>query len=247
LEIVDLSLTGILESLATKAWSKPCHDSAGIFLLSPLGLATDSSPDGLWQALRRIYEHARSWAPGLDVPWFVPPVRIIELKVNARHFAIDEESYASIAVSSEFLGSSDATCLILAHEACHHILLQSGISYQYRSDVIFSERLTDLTMFVCGFGEVVRRGHSIVSRSRGHYVSTHLGYLRSDEYEAAYRYVLAKRVADHLPGAPERTSVFTKVRKQLSRLGTPFMGTTPGSRLLEKVIKETERKKRRRD
>jgi len=26
---VDLSLSGILESLATKAWSKPCHDTGG--------------------------------------------------------------------------------------------------------------------------------------------------------------------------------------------------------------------------
>ena len=131
LHIVDVSLVGILEYLTNKAWSKPCGDPQGSFVLLPSRLASDTSPQGLSRLLRGIYEHARAWAPGLDIPWFVPPVRVAALESEAGHFLVDEESYASIAVSTEFLGSIDATCLILAHEACHHILLQSGISYQF--------------------------------------------------------------------------------------------------------------------
>ena len=244
---VDPFLAGILESLATRAWSKPCHDPGGTFLLSPLGLSRDSSPQGLWQTLGRIYAHARNWAPGLDIPWFVPPVQIANLESKAGHFLVDEESYASIAVSTEFLGNIDATFLILGHEACHHILLQSGISYEFKNDVTLNERYTDLTMFVCGFGEIVRRGHSAVRRCHGQYVNTHLGYLGSDEYERAYRYVLAKRAAEHLPGLPKRASVLTYLRKQFGRLATPSGRSTPGSNLLEKVIKETERQRPQRD
>lgn len=237
---VDPTLSGSLETLATKAWGKQCHDPRGSFLLSPLVLAPDYSPQGLWQTLRQIYEHARTWAPGLDVPSFVPPVRIADLESHAGHFLVDEESYASIAVSTEFLGSIDATLLILAHEACHHILLQSGISYQYKNDLVLNERVTDLAMFVCGFGEIVRRGHSVVRRCSGQFVSTHLGYLSSDEYEMAYRLVLAKRVAEHLPGVPERPSLLTYFRHRFGRIARPSGRSAPRSNLLEDVIKETE-------
>jgi len=78
-------------------------------------------------------------------------------------------------------------------------------------------------------------------------VSTHLGYLANDEYERAYRYVLAKRAAEHLPGIPKRASVLTYLRKQFSRLAIPSGKSTSDSKLLEKVIEETERHGHHRD
>jgi hypothetical protein len=246
LHIADLSLTGILEHLTTRAYSKPCGDPEGSFLLAPSAIAFGASPEGLSRTLSRIYQHARDWAPGLDIPWFVPPVHIATLDLEAGHFRLDEDSYASIAVSTEYLGSIEATSLILAHEACHHILLQSGVSYQFKEDVILNERITDLTMFVCGFGEIVRCGYSVVHKRYGQYVNMHLGYLDSREYDAANRYVLAKRKVERLPGMPIRPSVWAYLCKQIGGLMNQSAWRNRNSSLLEKIIEEDERRNRHR-
>lgn len=246
MQIDDLSLSGILEHLTTRAYSKPCSYPQGRFLLAPSGIAFGTSPQGLWQTLNRMYQHALDWAPGLDIPRFVPPVRIAKLETEAGHFALDDDSYASIAVSIDFIDNSDATCLILAHEACHHILLQSGISFQFKNDVALNERVTDLTMFVCGFGEIVRRGRSFVRSGRGQYVKTHLGYLDSRECDTAYRYVLTKRKERQLPGAPPRFSILAYVSQQISRLTKKSVTIQGKKGLLEKIIEEDERRNRRR-
>jgi hypothetical protein len=246
LHIVDLSLSGILDHLTTRAYSKPCSAPEGNFLLAPSAIAFGTSPQGLSQTLNRIYQHARDWAPGLDIPWFVPPVRIANLESEAGHFLLDEESYASIAVSTEYLGSAEATCLILAHEACHHILLQSGVCFQFKNDLLHNERVTDLAMFVCGFGEIVRCGHSLVRSGHGQYVKTHLGYLESFEIDAAYRYVLTKRKERRLPVAPPRPSVLAYLREQIGRLTKQSSANKGNSSLLAKVIEESERRNRRR-
>jgi len=242
MHIADLSLSGILEHLTTRAYSKPCGDPEGSFLLAPSAIALGAGTEGLSRTLNRIYQHARDWAPGLDIPWFVPPVRIVTLDSEAGHFRLDEDSYASIAVSTEYLGSIDATSLILAHEACHHILLQSGVSFQFKDDVILNERITDLTMFVCGFGEIVRCGYSVVHKRYGQYVNTHLGYLDSREYDAAYRYVLAKRQAERLPGMPIRPSVWAFLCNQIGRLTKQAARYNRDTSLLEKIIEEDERR-----
>jgi hypothetical protein len=46
---------------------------------------------------------------------------------EAGNFEVDEESYASIGVEPEFVGKDAAVLAILAHEACHHILMQSAL------------------------------------------------------------------------------------------------------------------------
>lgn len=247
LEISDVSVTGILDSLTAMAWSTPCREPDGSFLLSPEGLARACTAEDLERALRRMYEHARNWAPGLDIPWFVPPVRIVALDSHAGHFLVDEESYASITVSRAFLNSIEAALLILAHEACHHILLQTGISYRYKNDVALNEKITDMTMFVCGFGELVRRGQSVVHHSHGQFVSTHLGYWCQADYERAHRYVLARRAAAHLPGLPHPSSFWISLRKKFNGLLTRSGPSKPPGTLLDKVIHETERQRRRSD
>lgn len=148
-------------------------------------------------------------------------------------------------MSSEFVENSDATCLILAHEACHHILLQSGIYFQFKNDVALNERVTDLTMFVCGFGDIVRQGRSFVRSNRGQYVSAHWGYLNGVECDMAYRYVLDRRQGRQLPGAPPTFSVFaylSRVSRLMTKSGTP----SGGKSLLDKIIEEDERRDRRR-
>jgi hypothetical protein len=172
-------------------------------------------------------------------------VRIVALVLEAGHFRLDKNGYASIAVSTEYLGSIEATTLILAHEACHHILLQSGVSFQFKEDVILNERITDLTMFVCGFGEIIRGGDSVVRKRNGLHVNMHLGYLDNRECDEAYRYVLAKREAERLPGMPIRPPACAYLRKQIGRLMNP-PSANRNSSLLEKIVEEDDRRNRHR-
>ena len=214
------NLDAILNRLCTTAWSKPCYDPTGQFLLTSERFRRDTSEEALREILRRLYEHARWWAPGLSIPYFVPPVRISDAIRHAGHFEIDEESYASVAVSREFVNNFDATLLILAHEACHHILFQSGLDI--RANTALNEKTTDLAMFACGFGDLVRRGHSIVRNSRSQYASIHLGYLTPGDYKSALAYVLARRRAEKLPGlsSGSRASI---VRRLTSKLRSPLL------------------------
>lgn len=65
MQIDDLSLSGILEHLTTRAYSKPCNNPEGSFLLAPSAIAFGSSPQALWQTSSRIYQHALDSASGL--------------------------------------------------------------------------------------------------------------------------------------------------------------------------------------
>ena len=232
----------LLEMLASRAWSKPCYDPSGDYLLRPSAFEMHITPESLRQALGKMYEHARYWAPGLEIPYFVPPVRIADLTAEAGHFVVDEESYASVAVAQEFTVSQDAVLTILAHEACHHILLQSGLDQS--KDTALNEITTDLTTFVCGFGDIVQRGRSIIRHSESCYSRVHLGYLKGYEYDFAYQFVLSRRLARGLPGVRPQTNSrgagwFWKVWQGL------FRGSYGGrDGLLEKVLKETERRQR---
>jgi hypothetical protein len=156
------------------------------------------------ETLAALYSHARRWAPGLDVPFFVPPVRIEALDARrAGEFRIDEESYASVAVSAQHVGDANAVLLILAHEACHDILRQSQLNHP--DNVELDEITTDLATFICGFGDLVLRGHSRIGHSRirptrGSGAHYHFGYLSSHNYQEAHAYVLSLREAQKLPG-----------------------------------------------
>jgi hypothetical protein len=74
----------------------------------------------------------------------------------------------------------------------------------------------------------------------------HLGYLDSHEYDAAYRYVLAKRKAERLPGMPIRPSVWAYLCKQIGGLMNQSVRRNRKSSLLEKLIEEDERRNRHR-
>jgi tetratricopeptide (TPR) repeat protein len=201
-------LRPVLDFLADKAWRGARADQAGQFLVQPSGLVPGKSPESLHESLAALYRHAKRWAPGLEVPSFVPPVRI-EVLDSAGKFRVDEENDASIAISTEHVGDDEAILLILSHEACHDILRQSQLNH--RDDVELDELTTDLAMFICGFGELVLRGHSRIghggggrlqkrTRSRKPRSRVHLGYLNAVEYQEAFDHVLSLRAANGLPG-----------------------------------------------
>ncbi|WP_437725636.1 hypothetical protein [Sorangium sp. So ce861] len=194
-------LRPILDMLASKAWTNAARDQDGEFLLPHSDLAPGTSVESLHETLQVLYRHARRWAPGLEVPFFVPPIRL-DVADAAGNFVVDEESYASVGVAAEFVGNPAAILVILSHEACHHILMQSGL--KRADDAALDEITTDLAMFVCGFGELVLRGHSQVHRYGSRRDRVHLGYLSSHDYQQAYDHVLAKRVALGLPAHSRR-------------------------------------------
>jgi hypothetical protein len=194
-------LRPILDDLAAKAWRGIRGDEAGQFLLQSSDLAPGASPESMHKSLAALYGHARRWAPGLEVPFLVPPVRVrIGPREVAGTFDVDEESYASINVSIDHVGDPEATLLILSHEACHHILRQSRLNHP--DNVDRDEITTDLTMFICGFGDLVLGGYSRLRVNHGEVGRgrVHLGYLSSLEYQEAYDYVLSLRASQGLPG-----------------------------------------------
>lgn len=186
-----------LEKLAKRAWTFDTSDESGDFLFTPPSLLTN---DGsvLNQGLSALYRHARRWAPGLDIPFRVPRVRVVSAMSSAGRFQVDEDGWTSIDLGSEFLLVPKAAWLIMAHEVCHHILAQSGEAL--RNDTRLNERITDVAMFVCGFGDLAKSGQTFVEATGSGYVRHHFGYLDASEYSFVHNWVIAARCANKLPG-----------------------------------------------
>ena len=188
----------LLQELGQRAWRKETRHPAGSFLLAPSTLGKGTDAEALRANLRVLYEHARRWAPGLIVPYNVPRVRLSEALANPGQYNVDSDGWVAIDVSTEFASRDQALSVILAHEACHHILDLTG--HDDKRDRARTERMTDLAMFICGFGDIVRGGRTSVRQTASGYVSTHLGYLKASDYDYAYDWVIGARVANGLPG-----------------------------------------------
>lgn len=184
-----------LSRLASRAWSAG-ESTAGPFLFTPSVLLLRDD-DVLYQCLQSLYEHARVWCGGLEVPFHVPAVRVV---MTAEHtagaFSVDEEGWTRIEISRDLIDIPRAVWLVMAHEICHHVLEQSGLSD--RADRLRNERQTDLLMFVCGFGQLARNGYQAAQRFGSAFSRSHLGYLQPSEHEFAFEWVLAARSANKL-------------------------------------------------
>jgi hypothetical protein len=189
-------LRPILDGLAEKAWAGAAHDQEGPFLLRVSDVSVASDEESLREALGALYKHARRWAPGLSIPFFVPPVRIGVPENLAGNFVVDEENHATVGLWPELLQNEGAVLSTLAHEACHHILDQSGLSPH---DDELNEITTELATFVCGFGELALQGSAHVEYFHGGHRKIHLGYLSPEEIQRAHEHVLAKRILLGLP------------------------------------------------
>lgn len=187
----------LLQNLAERAWRKDLQYPDGSFLLSPTALVREASAQAMETNLRILYEHARRWAPGLMVPYKVPKVRISGTILPAGQYCVDSDGWVSIDVSTDFAYQSEALFVVLAHEACHHILDINGLDDKRNRDR--NERLTDLAMFVFGFGDIVNGGRKSAIQTKSGYAQTHLGYLEDADYAFAYAWVLEARAANGLP------------------------------------------------
>src|SRR2546430_14020750 len=103
--------------------------------------------------------------------------------------------------------------MILAHEVCHHILEQSALANHQSQSA--NERQTDLLMFVCGYGQLARKGYEVSRQFGSAYVRSHLGYLKPEEHEFAFEWVIAARVANRLGGMEEAMPRFAAIAADL--------------------------------
>ncbi len=193
------SIARDLDGLAAVAWCLRGAPRDTKFLLDPRCLPAPTATKNVERALELFYQHARDYAAGFEVPFRVPKVRFSAARADETpgQYRVDEDGYVSIEISPALLRHPESVLAVLAHEACHHILDLSGLN-THRSEV--DEPLTDLAMFICGFGKVFVDGKSYLSSIKNQWCSTHLGYLTEEQYKFAYSWVL-RSCAYATPGA----------------------------------------------
>lgn len=141
-----------------------------------------------------LLNHVRRVARGIDVPMMTPRTVTVPVAGAAGVFRV-VDGWVRIEVDSSFARDFRVASAILAHEAAHYVLDHNGIR---RPDTQANERLTDVTMFVLGFGQVFLngyRGNSGIAYRPGH----RLGYLSDSEYEYLHQHVTQLRL-----GPPEQ-------------------------------------------
>jgi hypothetical protein len=170
-------LARIARSLATRSWG--IVRSTG-FVLDPGAL----KGLGIEETVDRMLSHVRRIAQGIEVPFMTP--RTVRLPVTAAAGVFRVlDGWVRIEVDPTFGQEPRAAAAILAHEACHYLLEYNGIR---EPDTLATERLTDVAVFVFGFGHVFLagyRGHPGASYRPGH----RLGYLTDAQYHFLDEYV----------------------------------------------------------
>jgi hypothetical protein len=159
---------------------------------------------------RRMLMHVRRVAPGLAVPTMVPRVRLVATFGEAGHFKVDRDGCVSIDLDSRFGLDHNTVVAILAHEMCHYVLENSGIR---QAVTIENERLTDICMFVVGFGQVFLRGYHSRLEYRPGYRPGYLGDKECGDAMSAVRRLRNENLLD----LPTRTRVLE--RNLTSRVG----------------------------
>lgn len=206
-----------IDKLAKDAW-KSQESLNAEFLLDPSKLPA-GSPDNTIEA---ILNHVRQIAPGLSVPLRVPRVETGSLIEAGGQFKTSD-GWVSVKLANHLLIDRKAVRAVLAHEACHYILSNSGIR---ESDLTENERLTDLCMFVCGLGKLFLEGYKRES-AQGEYRAGHrLGYLMDAEYNFAAEYILELRSNNSL-------QLLTKAEELKQRLASRVNDSYTRERLIK--------------
>ena len=212
-----------LHELARIAWLRSGPPNSVDFLLNPAVLPDSTLNRSMEQVLEIFYGHALKWASGFEIPFRVPKVGVKRLVGAVGQYRIDD-GYVLIDMSPNVLSCPPAFHAVLAHEACHHILDLSGLN-THRPEV--DEPMTDLAIFVCGFGEVFRRGQSTLAQMRNDWRTTHLGYLTQAQYDYAAWWVLNAHQEQATSSDPDQTApvrrstvvVEAQRKKALARFG----------------------------
>jgi len=212
------NLETALYQLAAIAWGPRKLLPSPSFVLNPASLDTPQTSQDIQKVIGQLHEHARRWAPGFEVPYQIPEVRITPFVDSAGQFRVSPRGNVFIEISPPFASNRFALFAVLAHETCHHILALSGVraaaAYQ-------NERLTDLAAFVCGFGELLLTGYSQLCKFRSEWTKVHLGYLSRAECEAAQGWVLRVQGLQDFAERRGRNALLELLRKGWARVRRP--------------------------
>ena len=195
-EIFNADLTTKLLNLRRHGWKR--GPSAGVVMPRLLFARGAPFDQVVALALDDLYAHARRHTT-FSVPRAKPHVVVWPGEDIVGRFTVDDDGFVSITVGAIGGERPEALAVILAHEACHHILGLSGLR---GCDTADNERLTDAAMFVCGFGNLYAAGRVHV-RHPG--FEAHLGYLDENEVDYANRWV-AQQLRHRFAAVPARRS-----------------------------------------
>lgn len=182
-------LKGYMNELIRVSWPRDAYKNADYFLLRPSKLMQMTIND----AAKMMIHHVQNVAPGFKGLNKIPAIRYSKAgeKIGG-HFETNNIDYSAIVISSRYSNNMQASLAVLSHELCHFILERAGIR---ETNVTYNEYLTDVCMFVVGFGNIFRSGFRQSNiTSDGEYRSQ-LGYLSYEDYETLADYVLMLRLS----------------------------------------------------
>lgn len=165
--LLPTHLQKMQEELIQKAWRK--DEGPSSLYLSPHHL----SPPNWDFCIRQMLKHAEKVAPQIPIPYKTPRLVFkLQSKDSGGTFEVDEEGYVTITIDSALQNNHRAALAVLSHELCHYILGSNGIK---RSARLANEQLTDVCMFVLGFGDIFLNGYQTAPNRI-------YGYLKSEQY-----------------------------------------------------------------
>lgn len=166
-----------VDGLVKRAWPE---NRIGTVIIDPSSIASSLSFD---KFVSELLKHARHTTE-LSTPWRTPRIFVEKTKHDVGGKFVVDEGWVAIIVGQKFFGSTAAARAILCHEVCHYILDMVDIRDRSNEE---NERLTDVAMFVFGFGAIFRAGYRKAPQQNreGHRV----GYLSDAEYDFVEQYV----------------------------------------------------------
>lgn len=219
-------MVSALRALAQRGWSGRRPPPTQEFLLRATDLPIPSDAEDMDEAVRRLCQHARVWAPGFVVREDGLRVTVSpDARAGATYDVSSVES-PRITIDRRFTGQPAPLYADLAHELCHHILYFSGLA---STRVEETEALEDLMAFVCGYGALMLAGCRETLRAARYRFALESGYLTVGQCRYAHRWVLCAQRLPRLPvRVPALPSVFSMFWHELS-YGLWTLGTARAS------------------
>ncbi len=221
------------------------EESANVDLVLSAEMAARIAPRE--EFIRLLLDHSRRVAPGFSVPIMAPRVVVEALPTAAGTFVV-QDGWVKISVGTDFLLDAKSARAILCHEICHYILEAKGVR---ESTTRESERLTDVAMFVLGFGDIFLAGYRReveVNYRPGH----RLGYLSDAEYQYVNSLVIDLRSSGRIQPTESaelekryKATIFDAgARKRLLDHERSKYPGQPESELIRRVLDAYERDRR---
>lgn len=169
-----------LRNLIHIGWKAEHYNNYTYFNLNP----SELNGLNIQEAAEKMLAHVRMITK-LLIPFTVPTVSYKKSKDGSGvgQYIRWSNNFKEITIDPDLINHRAAAMTTLAHELCHFILYSNKIFIRNTAQ---NERLTDVCMFVVGFGGIVMRGNRYRKKTILGDVDTRLGYLSTEEYENLY-------------------------------------------------------------